>query len=636
MPFMLNNIRGALKGVVAWMFAIVGIAAFSVVGVPSLQNFGAQDPIKVGNVTVTQREVQNVFNREILNLQRQSGRAYTREEALTSGLQDRIVQDLAIRSALRVEAGKLGLVMPRTLIREILGREETFQNSLTGKFDEAQLQRILQQNNLSPSQFDTMIRADLVQQNLVQAISTGPFAPRALADVYLARQTDQRRITWISVTDAMAGTAIEPTDEDLQTWYADNEDNFTAPEYRTMSIAFLRNQDFQDGRTVPEEDLQKLYETNIARYQKPERRTLYQLTYPNEADALAVVERLRLGEPFEAIAIERGLTLEAATLAEVTPDEILDAQVREAAFAPGLEVGDIPDAVKNVFGSTVLQLVDIVPASTDSFESVREELETASLSREIEQDIFDAIDTIERSRDEGGDLQQAAEAAGIPLRQFGPVDQFSLTPDGAILNDIPVEALEEAFNLDEGGEGSELIQLADDGGYLFVGVDSIIDPRVKPFEEVRGEVDQAWRADERRERVLAKTTEITDRLTNGESLETIAQSLDRAPITEALQINQTTHDTLSDIAIGDIFSANLNEVVTGPARDASTRIVAEVRDIEFTRGGIGAAELAGFQQFLGTQLNQELLSAYVNTLQETYDVKINQAMLDRMFALEDG
>ena len=87
MPFMLNNIRGALKGVVAWMFAIVGIAAFSVVGVPSLQNFGAQDPIKVGNVTVTQREVQNVFNREILNLQRQSGRAYTREEALTSGLQ---------------------------------------------------------------------------------------------------------------------------------------------------------------------------------------------------------------------------------------------------------------------------------------------------------------------------------------------------------------------------------------------------------------------------------------------------------------------------------------------------------------------------------------------------------------------
>ncbi|MEO0675208.1 MAG: SurA N-terminal domain-containing protein, partial [Pseudomonadota bacterium] len=101
---MLNSIRGAMKGVFAWLFAIVGIAAFSVVGVPELQNFQQKPPIKVGSEVVTQRDLTTAYNRALRQEQSQAGRRFTQDEATAERIKSRVVSDLTVQAVTRLEA----------------------------------------------------------------------------------------------------------------------------------------------------------------------------------------------------------------------------------------------------------------------------------------------------------------------------------------------------------------------------------------------------------------------------------------------------------------------------------------------------------------------------------------------------
>lgn len=635
MPFVLNNIRGVLKGAMAWVFVIVGVAAFSVVGVPSLQNFSQKPAIKAGSVVIDQNEVLEAFNLAIRQEQSQLNRAYTREEALTSGLPQQIIGSLTSSAAIQYESQKMNLAMPRSLIREVLGQNPTFQNPTTGEFDQSIMERLLTNLNLSPSQFERMMRRDLLQSNLLSALQANTNAPRTYLDVVIARQTERRDISWLSITDDLAGEAVAPTPEDLQNWYNANTQTYTDPEYRTFSMVLLRNADFQKELTIPEDELRATYDANRERlYETPEKRTLYQLTFDEDSDAALAVERLRQGTPFETIAIERGTTLQAATLTEASKADIVDTSVSEAAFAPTAENGAILDPIKGLFGSTIVQIVDISPKEVRSFEDVREELETSFLSQKTDRLVYDALALVQEGLDDELPLSEAAKKAGLTVTQVGPVDNATLTPGGAILSDIPISAIQEGFILEEGDE-PEPMELVQEDGYAFIIVDEIIDPALKPFEDVSSIVENAWKNDEISKRISKTADALAERVKAGESLESIAEGFERAAIKETIELAAPTHETISTELHTDIFNAEKDAILVGNALGGSVKVIAQIHDISFDRSAINQSQFQSFGQFLGRQIDQELVEAYVQTLQQEYKVEINQPLIDRLFSLDE-
>lgn len=635
MPFILNNIRGVLKGAAAWIFVIVGVAAFSVVGVPSLQNFSQKPAIKAGSVVIDQNEVLEAFNLAIRQEQAQLNRAYTREEALTSGLPQQIIGSLTSSAAIQYESQKMNLAMPRSLINEVLSQNPTFQNPTTGEFDQSIMQRLLTNLNLSPIQFERMMRRDLLQSNLLSALQANTNAPRTYLDVVIARQTERRDISWLSITDDLAGEAVAPTPEDLQNWYNANTQTYTDPEYRTFSMVLLRNADFQKELTIPEDELRATYDANRERlYETPEKRTLYQLTFDEDSDAALAVERLRQGTPFETIAIERGTTLQAATLTEASKADIVDTSVSEAAFAPTAENGAILDPIKGLFGSTIVQIVDISPKEVRSFEDVREELETSFLSQKTDRLVYDALALVQEGLDDELPLSEAAKKAGLTVTQVGPVDNATLTPGGAILNDIPISAIQEGFILEEGDE-PEPMELEQEDGYAFVIVDEIIDPTLKPFEDVSSVVENAWKNDEIANRISKTADALAARIKAGESLESIAEGFERAAIKETIELAAPAHQTISTELHTDIFNAEKDAILVGNALGGSVKVIAQIHDISFNRSAINQSQFQSFGQFLGRQIDQELVEAYVQTLQQEYKVEINQPLIDRLFSLDE-
>ncbi len=627
---MLSQVRGVLKGAVAWIIIVLLILAFALWGVPNVTELSNNSAVTVGGEKYSAQFVQAEFNRIVNQRRQESGGQFTQAEAVASGLPDQVVSSIATSGALKQISEKMNLSVPRELVRDFLQNNENFQNPATGQFDQTVLQSILQRNGITAAEFERRIAEDLMRNQLVNALSGSGPAPVPLSEAILLRETERRSVSYLIVTDEMAGKAAEPTPTDLQTFYDENPAAFTSPEYRTFQILEIRADDFRDGLEVDEDELRRLYELNKPRiYDVPETRTVYQITFDTETDAQAAVASLRQGKPFENIATERGLTLASVTFNDAQKSQILDPAVADAAFQADLEEGSVPDPVQSLFGWTVVQVAGINPPETKEYEEVRDELEADFLSNDTRRAVLNAIDSIEEERDTGATLETAVESIGRDVRTAGPVERTGLTPEGVGATGITPEQLVEAFRLEE-GEETEAIELPSQDGYYFVSLREITPPTLKPFDEVRDDVVSLWREQESANRIAATINSIRETVEGGATLAEAADPFNRTPI-EMVMDRNFSNDAISASFNEQLFFADQGDLVSGPAALGNAQIVAKIETIGFARNQVSPDEVNLYRQYIGYQLDQELQDAFLTEIRNSYGVKVNRQQLDLIF-----
>jgi len=627
---MLNLVRDKLKGAVAWIFVILLIGAFALFGVPEVSQLTGNAAVSVGKESYSAQYIQTEYNRAMDRRRRESGSQFTQVDAIASGLPDQVISSIISTGAMKQLGESMRLSIPREMVSAYLRENESFQNRATGQFDETVLRSILQLNGITATEFERRIAQDLMRNELLNALSAGGPAPAPLSEAILLRNTERRRISYLIVTAEMAGIAAEPTPDDLQSYYEQHPAAFTAPEYRTYHLLELRADDFREGQSVPEEEIRRLYDINKARvYDVPETRTVYQITLDSQADAQAIVASLRQGVPFENIATERGRTLEAVTFSDIQKSQMLDPAVAEAAFQAGLGEGSIIDPVQSLFGWTVVQIANVNAPQTKLYEEVRDELEAEFLANDTRRAMLNAIDQIEEERDIGAALEVAADVAGLKVETIGPTDQFGLTPGGEAAQNISDYALAEAFRLEE-GEESEALEFEETDGYYLVSLQEITEPALKPYDVVRDDVDRLWREQERTTRIANTVSNIREAVKNGASLAEAADPFNRTPI-ELLIDRQFENEAISYLLNDRIFSAKLSDLVSGPASLGDSQVIAEIHEIGFARNSVSPAEVDIFRQYIGYQLDQEMLEAFITEVRDEYGVKINRAQLDLVF-----
>ncbi len=628
--YMLSQVRGVLKGAVAWVFVILLILGFALFGVPNINEFSSSAAIDVGGEKYSAQFVQGEFNRIVNQRRQESGGQFTQEQAIASGLPEQVVSSIATSGALKKLSEQMNLSVPRELVREFLQNNENFQNPATGQFDQTVLQSILQRNGITAAEFERRIAEDLMRNQLVNALSGSGPAPVPFSEAILLRETERRSVSYLIVTDEMSGKAAEPTPTDLQTFYDENPAAFTSPEYRTFQILEIRADDFREGLQVPEEELQRLYELNKPRlYDVPETRTIYQITFDTETDAQAAVASLRQGKPFENIATERGLTLSSVTFEDAQKSQILDPAVAEAAFQGDLEEGSITEPVQSLFGWTVVQIAGISPPETKEFAEVRDELEADFLANDTRREVLNTIDSIEEERDTGATLEMAVEVIDREVRTAGPVERSGLTPEGIGATGITTEQLVEAFRLEE-GEETEALELPTQDGYFFVSLREITPPTLKPFDEVRDEVVTLWRNQESANRVADTITNIRETVEAGATLAEAADPFNRTPI-EIVMDRNFNNDAISASFNEQLFFADQGDLVSGPAALGNAQIVAKIESIGFARNQVSPDEVNMYRQYIGYQLDQELQEAFMTEVRDGYGVKVNRQQLDVIF-----
>ncbi|MBY0423736.1 MAG: hypothetical protein K2Q06_15635, partial [Parvularculaceae bacterium] len=240
-----------------------------------------------------------------------------------------------------------------------------------------------------------------------------------------------------------------------------------------------------------------------------------------------------------------------------------------------------------------------------------------------------AIEKLRSAQDTGASLAEAAREAGAPAKTWGPVDDKSFAPGGAIIADIPGEVLAEAFKTDQGLD-TDATELRDDSGYFFLHVDTVKDAAIRPYKDVAAEVEQRWKADEAKTRLERAAKKIRDAVAAGKTLDAEAAAFSKTPIVVTIPRNATS-EALSPDFVKSVFKATKGSVVTSPVSLGRGQVVAQIRNITYARDRVTPQDEAQFGEFVDAQMNRELTEAYIESLRKDAKIAVNQTAIDAAF-----
>jgi peptidyl-prolyl cis-trans isomerase D len=596
----------------AWIIVgvlLLGLAGFGSGGLSgNIRNIGT-----VGEKEVTVASYQRALNDQIRAVSAQFGQQFTFQQAQAFGIDQVALSQVVLLRTLDNEADQLGISVGDARVFERLQAIPSFQGA--GGFNRETYRLALQQSGQSAAEFEANIREETARTLLQGAVVSGIPAPTAYADAMIQYVSESRSITW-AVVDAADLTAPVPgaTPAAQQEYYDANPAEFTLPEARNITYAWLTPTMILDEMVVPDEAVERLYNERIAEFVQPERRLVERLVYLDQARAEEAITRVNAGEAsFEDLVAERGLVLTDVDLGDVSQEDLRGAG--EAVFAA--ESGDVVGPFNSTLGPALFRMNAVLSEQVTTLEEatpdLREEL-AADAARDYINDRTDAIIDLLAG---GATMADIAERTEMEL---GKINWTPETTDGIAAYD----AFREAAATVEQGAFPEIIDLAD-GGIFALTLDGITPPTLQPLDDVRDAVAEAWEAQAQQEAVLARAVEIADDILPLTGFDTlglepvIEQGLTRRSFVEGTPPD--FNDELFDMAIGEVrvidafdraLIVRLDNIAAPDLNDPS--VIAQ-RDAlaENARAGIAQdifdAYATSVQQRTETSLNQQTINA---------------------------
>ncbi|MFW6027632.1 MAG: SurA N-terminal domain-containing protein [bacterium] len=577
---MLTQMRNASKGWLATILVGLLILAFGTWGISGVFLPSPTDAVaKVGDTKIQRQDFIREFAFALNVRSSQSGERITPQDASRMGLDKLFLEQMITRTAFEVMVDDLGLTVPDKELRKFITSNESFRG-VAGDFDRQRYRELLFSMQLSESEYEESVRADMSRLQLMDAIVDGIKLPRGMVEALHSYKAERRSARYMILQPNLAGEIPPPDEEALSEFHQAHDEKYTAPETRAFTYVLLRPKDVLDQLDIPEEDVAREYEVRKQEYVKPETRKVRQITYTSRDEAFAALQKVNRGAAFETVAREKGLKPEDIDLGDLRKEQFLDSAVAEAAFA--LETPGLTDVIEGQFGFVIAQVVSITPSSTRSLEEVRENLRERialdTATGKIEDIRFDFEDALAAR---AGTLEAIAERLGLEAVKVEAVDQSGRTPDGKRPESLPEESdvLQAAF-VNEEGEDLGLERLSTDG-FFVVRIDEVRPAALRPLEEIRERVAADWKAEQIRKRLEELAGKVTARANDGEKLSDIAAEFDLSVLATRppVQRDGVGTDLFSEQVLKDLFAATPGETINGPVRNGQSYVVARLEEI---------------------------------------------------------
>jgi peptidyl-prolyl cis-trans isomerase D len=609
---------------VIFTFLIAGVAIF---GVEEFFRGGSSTTVAtVGKTPISAEEVRTAYQNQLQRYQQQLKRTLTPEQARALGLERQVLSQLVTEAALDQKTADLGLAVSDAAVLKAIQEEPSFKGA-NGSFDRTLFYQTLQRAGMNEALFVREQRSVIARLQLADSTVAELPVPQAMREAVHRYSTERRSAAVLTLTPAAAGEIPAPTDDGLKSYYEANKASFRAPEYRSLNLLVLEPETLAKPDAVSEADARTAYEANKNRFGKPERRTIQQISFPDEAAALAARARIESGEqPFEAVAVSRGVDPKDLALGTLAKSELFDPAVADAAFA--LEPNTVSQPVKGRFGTVLLRVTGIEPGDVKPFEAVKDEVrKEVALRRAREQGLSEAQDAIEDARASAKPLADIAKERGLTVLSIPAVDARGLDPAGNPVEGFPDKdtTLAAAFRADVGNDTEAL--RTKDGGSIWYDVVKVMPPREKPLDEVRDEAVKGWTKAETDKRLVAKSKELVERLEKGDAVETVAQEAG-IPVKEVTDLGRNqSKDDLSSETVERIFVTPTGKAASAPAGEG--RAVFKVTAATMPAFVPGTPTDTQLVNSLRTALADDVLGQFLAEVQKNAGVTINQAAFRR-------
>ncbi|MEZ0261991.1 MAG: peptidyl-prolyl cis-trans isomerase [Alphaproteobacteria bacterium] len=633
---MLNAMRSGANSPIL-KFTILGFVLLAMVGVGLIgvqqdmaSGAGRSSAVaKIGREKISRMEFDSIVQ-DALRAQKMDPK-----EAYRSGVPRQLLEREVSSRVLQRAASDLGLIVGPEAVKSQIDSiiEPIVKNGVPPK---QAFQQVLQKFDMTETALVGALKAELVTTTLAKALAAGGAAPQLMVNDLLKYSYEWRRAEYIKLTEADADD-VKPTDQQMQDYYKAKAAHFMRPEYRDFAVLVLDQKSIGQADAVSEDDLKKFYEANKKIFTQPEKRTIAQVSVADEETAKKIADAARAGKSLKSASAAD----KKAAFEEPKPfieEAFIPAEVATEAFKPG--ASGIVGPVKGPFGWHVLDISKTVAAVSMPFDAVKADIrKQLEASGEHAEKAFQRIREIDDMVGAGKTLDDVSKSTGIAQKNFAAVTETGFDAGGrkpAEAANVPAfeKALEAAFKT-KSGSVSQLIE-APGGTYLLVETRKIDPAHQKPFDEVKAEALQMWKAEKTNEALSAKADKIMGKLKLGASLDQVAAEMGKKVTrTGLIQRGKTPKDNpLPNNIMLSLFSIDQLGQSAPVAGDGSITIVrlAE-RKVELPQE-TKKEDVEALQNMLNQALQSDILEQYRQALLAKYDVTINDAVLKDMYKIE--
>lgn len=606
---------GTMIMVLILLMIVAGFALQDIQGTFS-GNFGLSKGtlVKVGDEPVSERDVSSAMRRVLQQAQEQN------PEATNADIASQFVpvlDSLIDERALLAFVSDHGFVLSKRLIdAEIANLPQT--RGLDGKFSQQAYNVFLQQQQMTDADVRRLLQVALTQRLVLAPAAVDARVPVGVARPYAAMLLEQREGQMALIPASAFRAGLNPSDGDLQSFYAQNRQRYMIPEQRVLKLAKIGPETV--ASVVPTEaDIAAYYKANQATYAGSEQRVISQAVVQDKKQADAIAARARSGEAFAAAAAPAGLTAEDVSVGPQTRvqfAELAGDAVANAAFvaAKGAVIGP----VRSDLGWHVIKIDDIRGATGKSLAEVRDEIATLLTANKRKEALTDLVTKVEDQIDAGSSYAEAVGAAKLPV-----VTTPAISGSGASRTDpsyqFPVDqqpALKTGFAMAV-DDDPEVVTLPNDAGYAIVGVDRIIEAAPAPLAEIKDRVREDWIHRKSSDRARAVAAEIAAKVARGVPVEK-AMAEAKVPLppvqpitARRLQISQANADAVAPLRMLFTLAEGKSRMVADP-KDRGYFVVKTNKVTPgnpFSSPALIAQTQSEFQRLVSDELGRQLLGA---------------------------
>ncbi len=588
---------------------VAGLAGFGVT------NFGGslRSVATVGDTEIDVNTYARAVDAQIRRFEAQTGQRLTFQQAQMLGLDRSVLGQLVGEAALENEAARIGLSAGDQNVGAEIQNAPAFKD-VSGAFSREVYEQSLARSGLSVDAFEARIRSDLAENLLRSAVLRGVTVPDVHADVLYAYIRETRDVTWARLTaDDLAEPLAEPTEDELAAYHEAHTDAFMRPETKVIDYAWLSPDMLVDKVEVSEDQLRSLYEENIDDYVQPERRLVERLVFSSEDQATAAMARLDAEEiTFDDLVAERGLELSNIDLGDVTVEDL--GAAGEAVFAmaePGV-AGPLPSDL----GPALFRMNGILAAHETTFEEAADDLRIEASSDRARRLIQDSISPVEDLLAGGADMALLAERTDM---ESGTIEWNVDVFDGIAAYD----AFRQAAATTRPGDFAQVIEF-DDGSIAALTVNEVQEAQVRPLDEVRDAVAEAWTREQTQAALEAQAEIMADQLRGGREMAGMGLALETD---RSIARNGFVEGTPPDF-IETVFQLERDDIAVLSADGDAWILRLDQINMPNQETPEAVNGKAAVSAQIANEIAAALANAYTRALTEQAGIEINQAAIN--------
>lgn len=489
---MMDNLRAASNSVVLKVILALIMLSFVLTGVGYIGGGSSSFVAKVDGQEIDRAKFEQAVANERNRLQQQLGEQFSQlasNEGYMKQMRQQVLNRMINDLLLDQYAAKIGLAIGDDQVKLAIQSAPEF--ATNGQFDNSKYRELLNRFQIAPEQYAEMMRKQLLTDQLITAFSDSNFALPSEAESIIALLHQQRdvRLAHIDMSALATKKEASPTEQQIKEFYEQNKNRFTSPESVKVSYIEVDAASLADGLKVSDEEIADFYNKNKPMYIQKPRFDYSIIVLAKESEAREVLEQLKNGADFAALAKEKSIEKDSAAKGgdigwlETTaiPDEIASAKLTEK--------GQLSGVIRSDMGYLIVRLNDTQAAKEKPLDEVKSDI-AQNLLQEKSYDKYEDLQTqlIEGANSNKLSLEGAEKASGLKAVE---TDWFTQHDVPQVLSYPEVaQAIfgGELFGVNGApGQNSELITVEGDRAFVL----RIAEHRpeaVKPFEEVSADI----------------------------------------------------------------------------------------------------------------------------------------------------